>query len=290
MIWILQTNKNNYLKQWYQAFEENNSKFKTIEIIPNNPQLPQLEVDDLAVVIGTTTLMKHAHKSWTPATFFIPENFRVSTWQKVYGKELLNNDGEVCKLNDLLIKSPDRFFIRPNDDLKDFSGVLVQRESIIDQINNINSNPDKFNFTGNLEVFISPIKHIQKEYRFFVVDKKVVSGCQYRLKTMIQFDINLDQSLLDYAQKLVDMWQPADAYVMDLVLDDNGGYKLLEFNCLNASGLYVCDAVKIVSAIESMVDSPKFITNIINNQFNKIEELSCKKRFLLNEIFSKITK
>lgn len=286
MYWILQKNKNNYLDKWINAFESNNSKYKMIEIVPLAQSIPNIEVDDLAVVIGTTTLMKYAHQNWVPGTFFDPVNFRVSSWLNVYGSELLNSDGQVCQIKEVMDKTEgwDSFFIRPNDDLKNFSGVVVKRESFQNQINNISNNPQKFMFDTSLDVFISKPQHIQKEFRFFVVDKKVVSGCQYRLKTMILLDANIDQSVYDYAQQLVDKWQPADAFVMDIVLNSNDEYKLLEFNCINASGLYVCDAVKIVASIESMVNSPNFVTKLIYNKMTKMQELQLKNSHLIKEI------
>lgn len=286
MYWILQTNKNNYLDKWIHAFDVNGSKYKTIEIVPLAKSVPELDVNDLAVVIGTTTLMKYSKPNWIPGTFFNPENFRVSTWLDVYKNELLNSDGQICKLKNVMENTigEESFFIRPNDDLKNFSGVVVKRDSFQNQIDNIDQNPDNFIFDTNLDVFVSPIRHIQKEFRFFIVDKKVVTGCQYRLKSMMLLDSNIDQSVIDYAQKLVNIWQPADAYVMDVALNDNNEYKLLEFNCINASGLYVCDAVKIVKAIEDMVDSPDFLTKLIYNKVEKIKEIQLKSSSLINEI------
>jgi len=47
---------------------------------------------------------------------------------------------------------------------------------------------------------------------------------------------------------MVDMWQPADAFVLDIALTHNG-YKVLEVNCLNSAGFYAADVSKLVQAI-----------------------------------------
>ena len=109
---------------------------------------------------------------------------------------MLNHDGILCKLSDLknenYFTQNDSLFIRPNDDLKDFSGVVVNRKALIDQIKKVEENPKNFSFNSSLSVFVSKTKHIQKEFRFFIVDGKIVDACQYRLKSMLLFDKNLD--------------------------------------------------------------------------------------------------
>lgn len=253
MHWILQSNLNKYYDQWVQELTKLNSKFTPIEILPFSDIQPEIKTDAPTLVYGTTSLMKFAQKQWTPGAFFTPELFRSSLWQQKFGEQFLNHDGKLCKLNDLKTDCPDTLFIRPDNDLKDFTGVVVKKESLMNQIDNINSGG--FLFDGSIDVFIAPPKHIQKEFRFFIVDGKVVAGCQYKLKSLVMLNNKLDQGILDNAQALANIWTPAPVCVMDVALDNNDKYKLLEFNCFNASGLYICNLEKIIISVEKYVNS-----------------------------------
>lgn len=253
MHWILQKNHNRYFERWIEEFKKLNSKYTVVEIVAFSDDLPIVKIDGPCVVYGTTSLMKNAKKQWNPGVFFVPENFQVSTWQKIFGNDLLNHDGYVCKLNDLLTSCPDECFIRPNDDLKDFTGVVVKKENLHQQIYNINKGG--FLFDGTINVFVAPPKHIQKEYRFFIVDGKIITGCQYKLKTMGYLSEKLEPEVLEFAQKMCDKWTPDKVCVMDVALDGNDEYKVLEFNCFNASGIYICDLNKIIASVENLVTS-----------------------------------
>ena len=58
--------------------------------------------------------------------------------------------------------------------------------------------------------------------------------------------------LLEYkkAQQLADEWLPHPNCVMDTAIDHLGVMKVVEFNCLNCSGMYGHDPLKIVKAIQ----------------------------------------
>lgn len=252
MHWIIQKNFNNYFEQWTRVLENLNQKYTAIEIVPFSDELPIVNIKEKCFAYGTTSIIKNAKKQWNPGVFFNQDNFKVSAWLPYFKKEMLNHDGYTCKLNELLTSGPDELFIRPNNVLKDFTGVLVKRSELIKQIENVNKGG--FPFDGNTEVFVAKPKHIQKEWRFFVVDNEVITGCQYKLKSMALMDKNIPKDLEEYASKLANIWTPDKACVMDIAQDYEGNYKLLEFNCINASGLYVCNLEKIVTAIIKLIN------------------------------------
>jgi hypothetical protein len=54
---------------------------------------------------------------------------------------------------------------------------------------------------------------------------------------------------------MVDLWQPARAFVIDIALtddEDDGWCKVIEVNNINSSGFYSIDMQKFVMAIEAM--------------------------------------
>jgi hypothetical protein len=49
----------------------------------------------------------------------------------------------------------------------------------------------------------------------------------------------------------LDHWAPARAFVLDVALTDDG-YKIVEAQCINASGLYAGDVQKIIIVLDNM--------------------------------------
>lgn len=62
------------------------------------------------------------------------------------------------------------------------------------------------------------------------------------------------QRLVLARPELIDVWQPADGFVMDIdVLEDDRGLfycKIVEINSFNCSGIYDCDERLIIQAVE----------------------------------------
>jgi len=59
----------------------------------------------------------------------------------------------------------------------------------------------------------------------------------------------------EYAQRMVDIWCPARAFVIDIALTDDKDddcNKVIEINCINSSWFYQIDMQKFVMAIEDM--------------------------------------
>jgi hypothetical protein len=51
---------------------------------------------------------------------------------------------------------------------------------------------------------------------------------------------------------MIDIWQPARGFVIDIADLQNDEYKIIEINNLNSSGFYAIDLQKFVMAIENM--------------------------------------
>ena len=96
-------------------------------------------------------------------------------------------------------------------------------------------------------VVVAPLKEIYREYRFFIVDGKVITGSLYKMGDQVVYKTELDDSEI-FTQKMVDLWQPAEAFVLDIALTKDG-YKVLEVNCFNSAGYYAIDVGKLVHAV-----------------------------------------
>ena len=70
------------------------------------------------------------------------------------------------------------FFIRPTEDRKIFAGQIVTKgEFDVWVTNTLNAHKDGYTtLTPDTEVIVSEVKNIHSEWRFFVVDGKIVTG------------------------------------------------------------------------------------------------------------------
>lgn len=136
-----------------------------------------------------------------------------------------------------------RVFLRPNKDLKDFPGGVKTVEEHIVVIDTHQHNK----VFGDIEVQVSTPVNIFEERRYFIVEGKVVQGSVYRKEGRI-FLLRTTEEENRLAQDVADMWLPIENIVMDLALTEEG-WKVIEFNCINCSGLYDVDAKKLFRRI-----------------------------------------
>lgn len=253
LTWIIQSNVSPEHDKWFKALERTGSVYKPIKIIPFSDELEEVQIDTpYAIAHGSTTLMKNCNKKpWNPGIFFNPENFRPSVWKEKYASNFVNNLGMKIKLKDIT-KFPfgEYAFIRPDGDFKDFSGSLVSEEGLKKFIDEVNIGGCMFD--SSLEVYLAPVHDIVHEWRLFVVDGEVVSATKYKLRTMLDKKAGAPEEVYDFANKMIHIWNPEKAYVMDICQTSDGEFKLLELNCFNASGVYLAPIEPIIEAVEKI--------------------------------------
>lgn len=151
-------------------------------------------------------------------------------------------------------------FVRPLDDSKVFPGSVIDgaefkawREAVV-------AIQDEFStLTGDTEILIAPVQEIECEFRFFVIDKQVVTGSQYRefgytRKRRVNMDGQNEDSranrALAFARQMVARWCPAKHFVLDVcMVGMMGTPKVVEINSLTSAGFYACDTRAIVMAL-----------------------------------------
>ena len=140
-------------------------------------------------------------------------------------------------------------FCKPVDDLKHFDATLVPVGQYLDNYLTYNY-PDEG--IDHLEcVLTSHLHTITNESRFYIVDGKVITGSYYRVNDKLHNKlITPDEEVFKIAQQYVDIFNPCQAYVMDLALVGNT-QAVVEFNSINCSGLYACDYPKLLKALDN---------------------------------------
>ena len=182
------------------------------------------------------------------------ENHDFEVYAPKYGDNMLNNDAFVMKFGDPLPADvPSMFFARPCADTKAFSGQvfmphswneLVESTLEADEKRKVSTHPK------NMQVMISSLKEIQQEYRTWVVGDKVVTMSQYRLgRRVIAKNADHEEDVREFAQKMVDIYRPAEAFVLDVARTDDG-LRIVEINCINCAGIYDANLQKLIVALE----------------------------------------
>lgn len=155
--------------------------------------------------------------------------------------EILDDIVKFLSEDTLLTKSFLNFdwFIRPSEDLKQFSGQVMSGSEILDFLRNAKgcASSGSYHLYGDTKIVLSKPKYIQAEWRWFIVDGWVVSGSMYRFKGNLHKAREVDKDVILEAQNMANKWLPSPNCVMDLALVDNE-LKVVEFNCINASGFY----------------------------------------------------
>ena len=100
-------------------------------------------------------------------------------------------------------------------------------------------------------ILCAPARRVGQEHRHFIVEGEIVTSSRYKLAGQPNFREGADQAVLDVVKHAIDIWQPAQAFVLDTYIsgDDIG---IVEIGCLTHAGLYEADLVKLVDRIDGM--------------------------------------
>lgn len=260
--WIVQTNL--IKEELYPAIEiaanRNGHGCVGLKIIPFSDS-PEFLADigfkppeGKLIPYGSTSMIKmFARSKWNKDGFFFnQENLRSSVWAEKLGRLMLNYDAFSMPLKDAIkMKGLGTVFMKPDNDLKDFTGGLVDGNSIAKFYDEVSAGG--FCFDTDIPVVLCSPKNTGWEYRLFMIKNKAVAFSSYKLKDMIRQDKFVPQKVIDFAQSVATIWRPDEAYVMD-VCETDDELKIVEFNCINASGFYRCNVEKIVRELSEYVE------------------------------------
>lgn len=258
MHWILQNNlyDEHAFKQLLVQLDRQDTTYDIVKVIPFSHELQGevTDTDDNIFVCGATSLGNISkEKGWVPGYF--DDNLNMEIVHSQYKDEMLNDEMIVSKFRDVNPPSSwKEFFVRPCSDKKEFAGYVTTRYEFSDwqqKVIDLEGNSSYTSLSSDDDVIIAPVKHINAEYRFFVVDGKVVTGSLYKQGSRVFYSDHVDACVTEYAQKMVDMWQPNRAFCLD-VADVDSKYKVIEINAINSAGFYALNMGKFVNAINSM--------------------------------------
>lgn len=273
MLWLIQNNlrsRDTDESRFLQNLERLSIKYLMVNIFPfvekifhadvTSDQIETTQPLDYSnrtnvVINGSVIFSRLAQKQNITPGAFATNNSDFPNLVIGYGKEnLLNGDGRYGKLKDIKARSENTYyFIRPVKDSKAFSGMEMnglQFKNWKHQLLQQPTNADSI-LTGDTEIVIASSKQIYKEFRFFIVDGKIVTYSQYKSGGGLLISSDPDSQAEYFVQQMLKRWNPCRAYVMD-VCSTPKGWKVVELNAFGSAGFYACDTQKIIMAVEGM--------------------------------------
>ena len=163
---------------------------------------------------------------------------------------LLNADAETAEFSTELLETYfDEVFIKPGPDGKFFNAGVVQGMTLREHLDKTQILSNLYERIGTFDVVIAPIKKTIFEWRFYIINGRIATASQYFAHGSVKHDKYVPQEAYEIAELFRKKYQPHEKnYVMDIALTDKKEYKIVEFNCINCSGLYHCDIDKYIDA------------------------------------------
>ncbi|MEM6334490.1 MAG: ATP-grasp domain-containing protein [Planctomycetota bacterium] len=196
----------------------------------------------------------HESTDWKPGSWCDAHAFHCSSWYPQVSDWLLHQAWRILP-TDEFVANPDPIlaelgvkdecFVRPDSPLKPFSGRVLARDAI-----SLDALDHGFYFDeADIPIVVAPVREVDREWRFVVVDQKVVAGCAYEATSRSGTTEASTAKAKDLASSIASSLKaPADVYVLD-ICESDGLLFLLELNPFGGADLYRCDASEVIAAI-----------------------------------------
>ncbi len=249
--WIIQTNvepESTSPTALRRACIDEGHPYCEISIAPGAISLPDIpHIEGPVVFHGRTTLILRAseHPEWCRGIFFDPARFQHRAYLAAYGNRLLNADARVLTWERLireLCGPGELVFLKPNDDLKRFTGSVLTYSECLSLYDTLRGRSRPVAPTD--EVVLGVPREIDAEWRLFLVDGRFVTGSMYRPSG----DPHVPLEAIDFAEQAASRWTPASVFTLDVARVE-GAWKIVECNCFNWSRFYRADVGRLVREV-----------------------------------------
>ncbi len=198
--------------------------------------------------------------SCIPGAFYDKKQYECAHYYPHFNPWLLNREYVMLPVGDLLNQLPCihtmcgmKVFIRPNAGNKVFTGFVCNTLELRHKIAELLSGGVK----KDEIVLVSKEKTIAWEARFWVRDRRIITGSFY-LPNEDHLG-SLDSETYKFVQDVVEnTTYENNFYVLDIALATNKPQKdaghhlyVLEVNAVSTSGLYMCNELHVIEAIEA---------------------------------------
>jgi len=202
------------------------------KVVKQDKTLYHYDDDEKYFVCGSYSLTKNVYKERKEAVFSL-DKYKFDDFITIFGSEnFVNHDAKIVNYNKIIWED-DEYFLRPVNDDKSFNGGVYSKNDVI------NCHED---------VIVAKVKKINKEHRFFIVDGKIATASLYKVNGSISTSDVIDEGTIEFAESMIKKFN-SPGFVIDIATIGNE-YKIVELNCLNASGFYDINLYKLIDSVE----------------------------------------
>jgi hypothetical protein len=266
MHWMIQENlfKESEWETLVSTLDRFAIPYTVVKVVPFVGEIvPEPPADLKNVICFGSYSMRHAAKKygWTPGVYDL-EPFDFTKQLERWGDRMLNADAQVVRFEDVVFD--DIAFLRPILDSKSFAGKVFTWEEFSDWQHKVCELEHDYgnSLTKDTLVQVCHPKVIYSEYRFWIVDRQIVTYSRYKRGDKIWYDSHADEHVIRFAHECIlngDLTlgartvtkQPHDAYVLD-VCETPDGMKIVEVNTINCAGFYAGNMPALILALEDM--------------------------------------
>ena len=260
--WIIQENliAENDLNEIQNACTKLDVPFEEVKVIPFSPDLPDFQVDPDNIYYGSTTFMDNIYQELSPrGLFFNDKTFSMKNYIKQWGSHMLSSEAEVMPFGEFMEKDHDpesQWFLRPDADSKAFAGIVMTFGEVSHWFHNV-MKCDSMEITKDTLILAGPPYGISKEWRNYIVNKKVITSTRYRENFRLsKSGTDIPQDMIDFVEERCKEYQPHDVFAMDIALC-GGDYYIIECGCMNSVGFYHADIFEYVKSLTEYMRKTK---------------------------------
>ena len=210
------------------------------------------------IMFGGTKIIKlhlGGHLPKNSVVFYDALKFDQSYYANILDDSLLNCDAEFISWakikNSVFVES---IFVKPASDLKYFAGRVLHADK--NTVEHKLSDKAMIDCDIDDETIILCNRHIITnigyEYRVFVVNNKIIDCTQYQINGKVvpaSVSNTVRNKIVEFVTKVQLLYRPHDHYVIGVAQLNDGTLKVVEYNCLNCSGVYAADRAAIYYAL-----------------------------------------
>lgn len=204
-------------------------------------------------VYGSVKLARlcKVNTDWQPGSFY-GGNHLYEVCATHYRENLLNYGISIFQFAEKITWQPgEEKFIKPYKEAKIFTGKVFTETEWNDFVHESLAKPKTLMLHAASLVQASKPQTLIKEARLWIVGRTVVAGVYYRFHGDVTFEAEVNSEGIEFAKRMIDVFNVADAFVMDICLTHEG-WKIVEVNCINSAGFYPTLNVKaLLRALEA---------------------------------------
>lgn len=232
----------------------------TVHCLTHIPFTEHLSIDwvrgqGAVVFYGSTSFIKAAQKLNVGGVFFDDNTFTYDSWTKHYGSLLLNCEDHahrmtIGQVKDHAGEGEEDIFVRPQSDNKSFAGHVSTLGEFKKWCKTV-SEGGYYDLDSNTPIIIARAYGIEAEWRFFIVDSKIISASQYKKNDKLYKALGAPKEAVDFANMVISLYEPSRVYVLD-ICRSAGNYFIVEAQGFNSAGHYLCDMKKVASSVNAV--------------------------------------